>query len=148
MNFGPLTPPVEAHAIMNQAHELGINFFDTANRYGRPDGPPGQAVQNPTGHAGWTEHILGCWFAQGGDRRERVVLATKVFGDDGTAPWLRAELQRGNFPRARSSRVATRACAGCRPITLTFTRCIISTAPVPLLRNLAGDGDAGCAGAR
>src|SRR5712672_2411981 len=37
MNFGPLTPPDEAHAIMDHAHELGINFFDTANRYGRPD---------------------------------------------------------------------------------------------------------------
>jgi aryl-alcohol dehydrogenase-like predicted oxidoreductase len=32
MNFGPLTPPAEAHAIMDHAHEIGINFFDTANR--------------------------------------------------------------------------------------------------------------------
>jgi aryl-alcohol dehydrogenase-like predicted oxidoreductase len=85
MNFGPLTPPDEAHAIMDHAHELGINFFDTANRYGRPDGPPGQAVANPTGHAGWTEEIIGDWFAAGGGRRERTVLATKLYGDMG--PW-------------------------------------------------------------
>jgi aryl-alcohol dehydrogenase-like predicted oxidoreductase len=31
MNFGPLTPPAEAHAIMDHAHELGINFFDTSH---------------------------------------------------------------------------------------------------------------------
>src|ERR1700679_3541190 len=86
MNFGPLTPPVEAHDIMNRAHELGINFFDTANRYGRPDGPPGQAAQNPTGHAGWTEEIIGEWFAGGGGRRERTVLATKLYGAMGDWP--------------------------------------------------------------
>ena len=34
MNFGPLTPAAEAHAIMDRAHEIGVNFFDTANRYG------------------------------------------------------------------------------------------------------------------
>src|SRR5271157_1485072 len=40
MNFGPLTPPTEAHAIMDHAHEIGINFFDTANRYGGVQTPP------------------------------------------------------------------------------------------------------------
>lgn len=30
MNFGSLTPPGDAHAIMDRAHELGVNFFDTA----------------------------------------------------------------------------------------------------------------------
>src|ERR1700685_2264641 len=49
MNFGPLTPPDEAHAIMDHAHELGINFFDTANRYGRPDGPPRTRPGTPAG---------------------------------------------------------------------------------------------------
>jgi len=44
MNFGPLTSSPDAHRIMDHAHELGINFFDTANRYGRADGPPGQAA--------------------------------------------------------------------------------------------------------
>jgi NDP-hexose C3-ketoreductase / dTDP-4-oxo-2-deoxy-alpha-D-pentos-2-ene 2,3-reductase len=80
MNFGPLTAPGEAHAIMDRAHELGINFFDTANRYGGRMGPPGQVSENEQAHAGWTEEILGDWFASGGGRRERTVLATKLYG--------------------------------------------------------------------
>jgi aryl-alcohol dehydrogenase-like predicted oxidoreductase len=68
MNFGPLTTEPDAHKIMDRALDLGINFFDTANRYGGPKTP------------GRTEEILGTWFAQGGDRREKVVLATKVYG--------------------------------------------------------------------
>ena len=68
MNFGPQTPEPESWAIMDRALELGINFFDTANRYGGDKG------------VGATEEIVGSWFAQGGGRREKVVLATKVFG--------------------------------------------------------------------
>jgi aryl-alcohol dehydrogenase-like predicted oxidoreductase len=86
MNFGPLTPPADAHAIMGHAHELGINFFDTANRYGGPYGPSGEAGQNSEAHVGWTEEIIGDWFAQGGGRRERTVLATKVYGAMGEWP--------------------------------------------------------------
>jgi aryl-alcohol dehydrogenase-like predicted oxidoreductase len=74
MNFGPLTSEVDSHAIMNSAHEQGINFFDTANRYGRDLGP------------GATEQIIGRWFAQGGGRRERTVLATKLYGPMGDWP--------------------------------------------------------------
>ena len=85
MNFGSLTPPSEAHAIMDHAHELGINFFDTANTYGRRTSPPGQVADNDESHAGWTEEIVGDWFAKGGGRRERTVLATKLYGDMG--PW-------------------------------------------------------------
>ena len=68
MNFGPQTPEADAHAIMDAAHEHGINFFDTANRYGGGLG------------SGATESILGRWFATGGGRRERTVLATKLYG--------------------------------------------------------------------
>jgi aryl-alcohol dehydrogenase-like predicted oxidoreductase len=68
MNFGPLTTEPDAGVIMERALEHGINFFDTANRYGGDKG------------AGATESIVGRWFAQGGGRREKVVLATKVFG--------------------------------------------------------------------
>ena len=68
MNFGPTTPEDESRAIMDRALELGINFFDTANRYGGDKG------------AGATEEILGRWFALGGGRREKVVLATKLYG--------------------------------------------------------------------
>lgn len=68
MNFGPQTEESAAHSIMDSALDAGINFFDTANVYGGHD------------NRGWTEEILGRWFAKGGERRERVVLATKLYG--------------------------------------------------------------------
>jgi len=86
MNFGPLTPPADAHSIMDHAHELGINFFDTANRYGGSSSPPGQVGHHEQAHVGWTEEIIGEWFASGGGRRERTVLATKLFGAMGDWP--------------------------------------------------------------
>ena len=86
MNFGPLTPPAEAHAIMDHAHEIGINFFDTANRYGGAQRPPGQLAQPGQARVGWTEEIIGDWFAAGGGRRERTVLATKLYGPMGDWP--------------------------------------------------------------
>jgi aryl-alcohol dehydrogenase-like predicted oxidoreductase len=69
MHFGGATTEGEAFVIMDRALELGINFFDTANVYGGAAG------------RGTTEEIMGRWFAQGGGRRERVVLATKVYGN-------------------------------------------------------------------
>lgn len=68
MNFGPHTEEADAHRIMDEAVEAGINFFDTANVYGGED------------NRGWTEDIIGRWFAKGGGRRESVVLASKVYG--------------------------------------------------------------------
>ena len=68
MNFGPHTDESAAHSIMDSAQDHGINFFDTANVYGG------------AGRRGWTEEIMGRWFAAGGERRERTVLATKVYG--------------------------------------------------------------------
>src|ERR1700735_522889 len=69
MNFGPQTTEPDSFAIMDKALEVGINFFDTADVYGHRKGE------------GYTEQIIGRWFAQGGSRRERVVIATKVYGD-------------------------------------------------------------------
>jgi len=77
MFFGERTPEAEAFRIMDRCLELGINFFDTANRYGGE------------GNRGGSEAIIGRWLAQGGGRRERIVLATKVYGDmfeDGSDP--------------------------------------------------------------
>ncbi len=74
MNFGPLTTEEDSFAIMDQALELGINFFDTANVYGWKTGE------------GVTEQIIGRWMAQGGGRREKIVLATKVYGGMGDWP--------------------------------------------------------------
>jgi aryl-alcohol dehydrogenase-like predicted oxidoreductase len=86
MNFGPLTAPDDSHLIMDRAHEHGINFFDTANRYGGTASPPGQVAKSDEAHAGWTEEIIGSWFARGGGRRDRTVLATKVYGAMGEWP--------------------------------------------------------------
>src|SRR5829696_7901557 len=74
MNFGPKTTEEDSFVIMDKAHDLGINFFDTANVYGWKLGE------------GWTEQIVGRWFALGGGRRDKVVLATKVFGRMGAWP--------------------------------------------------------------
>jgi aryl-alcohol dehydrogenase-like predicted oxidoreductase len=68
MNFGPETSEDDSHAIMDRALDLGINFFDTANVYGWKKGE------------GITEQIVGRWFAQGGGRREKTVIATKLYG--------------------------------------------------------------------
>jgi aryl-alcohol dehydrogenase-like predicted oxidoreductase len=69
MNFGPQTDEVTSHQIMDSALDVGINFFDTANVYGATE----------------TEQIIGRWYAQGGGRREKTVLATKVY--NGRDPW-------------------------------------------------------------
>ena len=74
MNFGPRASEAESFAMMDQALELGINFFDTANRYGNRE------------YEGYTEQIIGRWLAQGDGRRDRIVLATKLYGAMGPGP--------------------------------------------------------------
>ena len=74
MNFGPETSEEDSFIVMDRALEHGINFFDTANVYGRSKG------------VGATETIVGNWFAKGDVRREKVVLATKVYGEMGEWP--------------------------------------------------------------
>jgi aryl-alcohol dehydrogenase-like predicted oxidoreductase len=74
MNFGPETDEAISFKIMDGAHDAGVNFFDSANVYGRSKG------------RGATEEIVGRWFAQGGGRREKTVLATKLYGDMGEWP--------------------------------------------------------------
>ena len=71
MNFGPQTTKEDSFKVMDRALEHKINFFDTADVYGWARGE------------GITESIIGDWFAQGGNRRERVVIATKLYGDMG-----------------------------------------------------------------
>ena len=74
MNFGPQTTEPDSHAILDAAAAAGITFVDTANVYGWKKGE------------GWTETILGSWFASGGGRREQTVLATKLYGSMGDGP--------------------------------------------------------------
>ena len=74
MNFGPQTSETDSHRIMDRALDAGLTFFDTANVYGWKKGE------------GVTENIIGRWFASGGAKRDRVVLATKVYGEMGDGP--------------------------------------------------------------
>ena len=74
MNFGAFTDAADAHQIMDRAVEHGINFFDTANTYGRPRAE------------GVTEQIVGDWLAAGAGRRDQVVLATKLYAGKGEWP--------------------------------------------------------------
>ncbi len=69
MNFGSRTEESASHEIMDRALAEGVNFFDTANVYGGDAGK------------GRTEEVVGSWFAQGAERREKTVLATKVYGN-------------------------------------------------------------------
>ena len=74
MNFGTLTDEGESFAIMDRAFELGINFFDTSNNYG-----------NPLGN-GITEEIIGRWLVKRKGRRNKIVLATKLYCIMGPGP--------------------------------------------------------------
>lgn len=88
MNFGPHTSVEDSHAIMDAAHDKGINFFDTANGYGR-------AI-----YAGRTEEIVGEWFAKDAANRHKTVLATKVYGDMGEGWPNEGKLSALNIRRA------------------------------------------------
>ncbi len=119
-------PPLPRHDELRAAHdrgrqprdhgralEQGINFFDTANVYG---GKKGEGV---------TEQIIGRWLAQGGGRREKVVLATKVYGEMGDWP------NEGRLSALHIRQACEAASGGCRPTTSTCTRCTTSTATTP-----------------
>ncbi|MFJ8633934.1 aldo/keto reductase [Streptomyces sp. NPDC093568] len=91
MNFGPQTDEADSHAIMDAALDAGINFFDTANVYGWGD------------NKGRTEEIIGSWFAKNAAHRDKVVLATKVYGNmaaDGEAWPNHDKLSAVNIRRA------------------------------------------------
>jgi aryl-alcohol dehydrogenase-like predicted oxidoreductase len=90
MNFGPQTAEHDSHALMDHALDAGVNYFDTANVYGWEMGK------------GVTEQIIGRWFAQGGGRRDKVVIATKLYGS-------MSEWPNDTFLSARNIR---RACEG------------------------------------
>jgi aryl-alcohol dehydrogenase-like predicted oxidoreductase len=87
MNFGPYTGESDSHLIMDKAIDLGINFFDTANVYGWKTG---ESI---------TEKIIGNWFAKGSGRREKTVIATKVYGNMGDWP-NQSKLSALNIKRA------------------------------------------------
>lgn len=79
MNLGELTDEASSFRIMDVAVNAGINFFDTADVYGGPQSPDMEKGY------GTSEEIVGRWLAQGG-RRDKIVLATKVYQPVDTAP--------------------------------------------------------------
>lgn len=80
MNFGELTDEKTSFAIMDEALEAGINMFDTADVYGGPQRPDMEKG------FGVSEEIIGKWLAQDSGRRDKIVLATKVYQPMETGP--------------------------------------------------------------
>ncbi|EPJ9568450.1 aldo/keto reductase [Pseudomonas aeruginosa] len=80
MNFGELTDEATSFRIMDEALDAGINFFDTADVYGGPQSP------DMTKGYGISEEIIGNWLSQDRLRRDRIVLATKVYQPMETGP--------------------------------------------------------------
>ena len=109
MNFGPHTSEADSLTIMDAAIANGINFFDTANVYGRHLG------------VGATEEIIGRWIAKGGGRRDKVVLATKVYGTMGDWP------NESRLSKLRSCVNASSRCDVSAPTASISTRCTTST---------------------
>lgn len=70
MTFGEQTGEADAHRLLDQAIEAGVNFLDVAEMY---PVPPRAATQ------GLSEAFIGTWLKARG-RRDRVVVATKACG--------------------------------------------------------------------
>lgn len=93
-NFGSCTSEKDSMEIMDKALELGINFFDTADCYGKLNFEKQKKYQWSDSLRiteiylgdGQTEDIIGKWLAGGNRRRDRIVLATKVFVSMGEEP--------------------------------------------------------------
>ena len=109
MNFGPHSSEADSHVIMDAAVANGINLVDTANVYGRHLG------------VGATEEILGRWVAKGGGRRDKVVLATKVYGTMGDWP------NEAHLSKLAIIHQCEESPAACAPTASTSTRCTTST---------------------
>ncbi|TNF91084.1 MAG: aldo/keto reductase [Gammaproteobacteria bacterium] len=75
MTWGTQNSEAEGHAQIDYALDHGVNFIDTAELY--PSCPMTAAT------TGRTEEIIGSWFARS-DRRDQVILATKVAGTGNT----------------------------------------------------------------
>ena len=59
MNFGSRINKETSYAMLDKAHELGINFLDTANAYGK------------------SEEIIGEWMKKSG-HRDDFIISSKV----------------------------------------------------------------------
>ena len=80
MTFGEQVGEADAHAILDRALALGLDFIDTAEMYAVP-------ARRET--YGATETIIGRWFERRPGVRDQVVLATKVAGPSRGMDWIR-----------------------------------------------------------
>ena len=81
MTFGEQNIEQEAHQQLDRAFERGINLIDTAEMY------PVPPMENTQGK---TEAFIGSWLKKHPERRDQIVLATKVAGPaDDMLPYLR-----------------------------------------------------------
>jgi aryl-alcohol dehydrogenase-like predicted oxidoreductase len=79
MTFGAQTSGVEAHHLLDVAHDCGVNLLDTAEMY------PVPPIADSCGRS---EEHLGTWLRQRG-RRSDVILATKATGPGAHLPHIR-----------------------------------------------------------
>jgi aryl-alcohol dehydrogenase-like predicted oxidoreductase len=119
MNFGMTADEESSAAVLDAALEAGVKLIDTADVYSGPQSP-----DMARGY-GVSEEYVGRWLTQDRSRRDKIVLATKVYqpmGSDRTTAASRLTTSAGP---------ARRVCGGCRPTISTCTRCTTSTGPRP-----------------
>ncbi|MBK8189640.1 MAG: NADP(H)-dependent aldo-keto reductase [Vampirovibrionales bacterium] len=92
MTWGEQNSPQDAHAQLDRALALGVNFIDAAELYPVP-------ARAET--SGSTESIIGDWLAARGNR-DQVILATKVAGPSAMS-WIRAGQARLNRAHIRQA---------------------------------------------
>lgn len=80
MTFGEQVGESQAHSLLDQAVDGGVNFIDTAEMYAVP-------ARRET--FGATERIIGTWLAARPGMRRKIVLATKVSGPFRGMDWIR-----------------------------------------------------------
>src|SRR5690606_4471194 len=78
MTFGEQNDAAQAFDQLDRALDAGINFIDSAEMYPVPSRAATQ---------GESERIVGRWLAR--QRRERLVVATKVAGPNRNLDWIR-----------------------------------------------------------
>ncbi|WP_018692669.1 NADP(H)-dependent aldo-keto reductase [Algicola sagamiensis] len=84
MTFGEQNTEADAHQQLDYALERGVNFIDTAEMYPVPPSPETQ---------GRTEAYIGSWL-KNPSKREKMILATKVAGPDGSGVgYIRPEMR-------------------------------------------------------
>lgn len=92
MTFGEQTGEPDAHSQLDYALASGVNFIDTAEMY---------AVPARAATSGASESIVGRWLKR--QRREQIIVATKVAGPSRNLDWIRGgppALDRANIRAA------------------------------------------------